>query len=107
MLYKGYPKCLNNHLLDILSSDIVEESVKYSALRFSHHSDEITLHKSDMRGNLAFVRFENTFMNDLLYSRKTDRVLFRISYERTFIIGPLADLFPGRLMALKLLYSEK
>jgi hypothetical protein len=61
-----------------------------------------------MNGSLAFVRFDNSYANEIIYSRRNDEYLFRILTEsKTIIKGPRAEGFSGRIMVMKKVYSKK
>lgn len=104
---KAHHECLNNRLIDVLSSEVYEESMKYQASRYTFHKSKVSVQNVLMNGSLGFVRFENSHSNELVYSRRSDQYLFRILTESGTIKGPLADGFSGRIMVMKSLYSKK
>ena len=104
---KARHACIDNSLLIALSSEVEDESIKYSVSRYSLNS-KFEVQSLLIKGNLGFTRFEDCFNNDILYTRRNDQYLFRIgSGSHNSIKGPLADGFSGRIMAIKGIYSKK
>jgi hypothetical protein len=104
---KARHACVENSLLSVLSSTVDDESIAYSVSRYSLNS-KFTVQNAVIKGNLGFVRFENSFNNDVLYTRRNDQYVFRINSEsNNSIKGPLSEGFSGRIMALKGIYSKK
>jgi hypothetical protein len=105
---KPHHDCAGNVLMDVLSSQVDDESMKYHALRYTLVKSKPLLQDVLINGSLAFVRFDNSYTNDIVYSRRNDEYLFRILTEsETIIRGPIADGFSGRIMVIKNVYSKK
>lgn len=103
---KAHHTCVNNRLLEVLSSEVDDETTKYQVSRYSAQDSIVESESVLMNGSLAFVRFDNSFSNDIIYSRRNDQYLFRILTESGTIKGPLAEDFSGRIMVMKSLYAK-
>lgn len=104
---KTHHDCFGNMMMDVLSSQVDDESIKFKASRYSLVKSTPSLQNVLMNGSLGFVRFDNSYSDEIVYSRKNDEYLFRIWTESKTIKGPVADGFSGRIMVIKSIYSKK
>ncbi len=71
----------------------------------------IELKTISLPGNLGFSKIETSFQNIFLYSRRTDKRLFRLldaaNQNTTTLPGPLSEEYPGSILILKQLYTPR